>query len=173
MRQKALEVMDAVFTDDNHDLGPPLITLHNDNDNDGHNYTLSSSLSSDEPSPDQQLALVSMQGLLASVQGEKDPRCLVLSLRIIRRALHIFASPLSSAMNDRGQKGVSSTSSSSSSSSLLASNEDGDVGVLMERVFESLACYFPITFTPPEDDPHGITPQQLQRALFEALVAHR
>ena len=177
VRQKALEVIDAVFNHDN-DTGPPLITLHNDEDS--NSYTLSSPSSSpssssgsplsssDEQSPDLPLAVASMQGLLASVQGEKDPRCLVLSLRIVQKALRFFTVPLS-AVADRSRKSSSSVSSSSSG---VPTNED-EIGATMGRVFEALACYFPITFTPPEDDPHGITPHQLQRALFEALVAHR
>ena len=134
--------MDAVFSDDA--ACPPLITLRHDSDS-SNSYALPSSSSSSRlplsssQSPDLQLALASMQGLLASVQGEKDPRCLVLALRIVRRALRFFTVPLT-AVNDPNRKSgsysasasASSSSSSSSSSSPIATNED-EVGVTMGR----------------------------------------
>jgi hypothetical protein len=38
-----------------------------------------------------------------------------------------------------------------------------------ERIFNIMACYFPITFNPPPNDPHGITPTMLIQSLKHAL----
>ena len=42
-----------------------------------------------------------------------------------------------------------------------------------EEVFEALALYFPIAFTPPPNDPHRITEQHLLQALLRTLRASR
>jgi hypothetical protein len=34
-----------------------------------------------------------------------------------------------------------------------------------QDLFEVTSCYYPITFTPPPDDPHGITKDDLREAL--------
>ena len=83
--------------------------------------------------------------LLSSVRaidGEKDPRNLVLYLQLMRE--------------------------------LCAQCEGSRVGGLadsLDEVFESISCYFPITFTPPPNDPHQITPSHLLQALLRALRA--
>jgi hypothetical protein len=40
-------------------------------------------------------------------------------------------------------------------------------------LFEAMVCYFPITFTPPPDDPYGITPEALTAALQSCMCCHR
>ena len=40
-----------------------------------------------------------------------------------------------------------------------------------EPLFDLTACYFPITFTPPPNDPYGITPDMLSTALRTVLTA--
>lgn len=45
--------------------------------------------------------------------------------------------------------------------------------VAAEEVFEALALYFPIAFTPPPNDPHRITEQHLLQALLRTLRASR
>ena len=42
---------------------------------------------------------------------------------------------------------------------------------LKVELFESIFCYFPIAFTPPPDDPFGITPDQLSMELEAVLLA--
>lgn len=32
-----------------------------------------------------------------------------------------------------------------------------------EAVFDATACYFPVTFTPPPNDPHNISPDALKK----------
>ena len=39
-----------------------------------------------------------------------------------------------------------------------------------EELCDVLSCYFPIAFTPPPDDPHGITREALQDALQTTLA---
>lgn len=38
-------------------------------------------------------------------------------------------------------------------------------------LFDSVFCYFPITFRPPLDDPYGITAQDLKTRLRECIAA--
>ena len=40
-----------------------------------------------------------------------------------------------------------------------------DISECVEDLFDVTFCYFPINFTPPKDDPYGITSQELQVAL--------
>ena len=39
-----------------------------------------------------------------------------------------------------------------------------------EELFDVVACYFPISFSPPPNNVHGITRQDLAAALQEALT---
>lgn len=39
-----------------------------------------------------------------------------------------------------------------------------------EELFDILSCYFPISFSPPANDPHGITREGLARALADVLL---
>lgn len=72
------------------------------------------------------------------MDGEKDPRCLILCLRVLGKTQDLFPQ---------------------------ASDE------LAEACFDVTACYFPITFTPPPNDPYGITPEMLSHALRATLTA--
>jgi hypothetical protein len=40
-----------------------------------------------------------------------------------------------------------------------------DIQECVEDLFDITFCYFPINFTPPKDDPYGITSEELQVAL--------
>lgn len=77
-------------------------------------------------------------GIALAVEGEKDPRCLLVTLEIVQRTLCHFAASLQSI--------------------------DGGT-VVLEELFDVTACYFPIAFTPPPKDPHGITRAMLASAL--------
>jgi DNA repair/transcription protein MET18/MMS19 len=41
-----------------------------------------------------------------------------------------------------------------------------DLTAHAEAFFDATACYFPITFRPPPDDPVGISPDDLRVALL-------
>ena len=74
-----------------------------------------------------------------SMEGEKDPRCLLICLRIVKLVLRNWGDSLQE---------------------------------LAESVFDVTGCYFPVTFTPPPNDPHGIKKEHLVHALEDALTSH-
>ncbi|BGP41533.1 hypothetical protein JCM10450v2_005582 [Rhodotorula kratochvilovae] len=75
-------------------------------------------------------------GYCALVEGEKDPRNLMISFSIVRVILLEF-----------------------------------DIVKNVEDLFDITFCYFPITFTPPPDDPYGISSDDLIVALRACLSA--
>uniref|UniRef100_A0A4W5MBL5 MMS19 nucleotide excision repair protein n=1 Tax=Hucho hucho TaxID=62062 RepID=A0A4W5MBL5_9TELE len=75
-------------------------------------------------------------GFVQSVDGERDPRNLLLAFHIARKIIH----------------------------------EGYDLGKFTEELFEVTSCYFPIDFTPPTNDPHGITQEELVLALRAVLT---
>jgi hypothetical protein len=59
------------------------------------------------------------------------------------------------------------------SKSPVINNTDTAVEVdIIEKIFDSVACYFPITFNPPEDDPYGVTSEMLITSLENIFCAH-
>uniref|UniRef100_A0A4W6FA59 MMS19 nucleotide excision repair protein n=1 Tax=Lates calcarifer TaxID=8187 RepID=A0A4W6FA59_LATCA len=74
-------------------------------------------------------------GFVQSMDGERDPRNLLLAFQIAKNIIH------------RGY----------------------DLGKFTEELFEVTSCYFPIDFTPPANDPHGITKEELIEALRAVL----
>ncbi|KAM9462795.1 MMS19 nucleotide excision repair protein homolog [Clarias gariepinus] len=75
-------------------------------------------------------------GFVQAVDGERDPRNLLLAFQIARNIIH------------RGY----------------------DFNQFTEELFEVTSCYFPIDFTPPPNDPHGITQEDLILALRAVLT---
>uniref|UniRef100_A0A3B3DD02 MMS19 nucleotide excision repair protein n=1 Tax=Oryzias melastigma TaxID=30732 RepID=A0A3B3DD02_ORYME len=75
-------------------------------------------------------------GFVQSMDGERDPRNLLLAFQIARNIVV------------RGY----------------------DLGKFTEELFEVTSCYFPIDFTPPPNDPHGITKEELVQALRAVLA---
>ncbi|CAN0072597.1 unnamed protein product, partial [Phaeothamnion confervicola] len=49
---------------------------------------------------------------------------------------------------------------------------DDEVAASAEAVFDATACYFPVTFTPPPGDPHGITAAGLRASLAAVMLGH-
>lgn len=43
---------------------------------------------------------------------------------------------------------------------------------LTQELFEVTSCYFPITFTAPRDDPHGVSGEELVLALRDCLASN-
>jgi hypothetical protein len=80
-----------------------------------------------------------VEGILSSIESERDPRCLLSGLQIIYKLLQIY--------NDIDEK-------------------------LKLPLFNVIACYFPITFIPPADNPHGITNEILTNTLEDCLCHH-
>jgi hypothetical protein len=81
-------------------------------------------------------------GLVSAVDGEKDPRCLLLCLHAMEQALL----PRPQGLGDT-------------------------IASLTEELFNVTSCYFPITFTPPPNDPFGITRDMLVQALRRVFGA--
>ncbi|XP_061561738.1 MMS19 nucleotide excision repair protein homolog isoform X1 [Phycodurus eques] len=75
-------------------------------------------------------------GFVQSMDGERDPRNLLLAFQIARKIIH------------RGY----------------------NLGKFTEELFEVTSCYFPIDFTPPPNDPHGITREELIQELRHVLT---
>lgn len=86
-----------------------------------------------------------LDGILTSFEGEKDPRCLLIALKLISHSVTVFSNELESSDTTE---------------------------VLFERLFDSMSPYFPITFQPPPDDPHGLKPEQLVTALQDCMCCH-
>ncbi|TYZ59798.1 hypothetical protein PybrP1_001410 [[Pythium] brassicae (nom. inval.)] len=81
------------------------------------------------------------QAFLDAMEGEKDPRNLLLCLQIARELLATLAPVF--ARHDQ----------------------------LLQHYFDVVSCYFPITFTPPPNDPYGITSEELIGSLRRAFAA--
>ncbi|KAJ3262262.1 hypothetical protein HK103_002675 [Boothiomyces macroporosus] len=75
-------------------------------------------------------------GFVHIMDGEKDPRNLVLSFELAR---------------------------------LIVLNLDYQKHA--QELFEVVFCYFPITFRPPPDDPHGVTAEQLKELLRNVIAS--
>ncbi|XP_045924540.1 MMS19 nucleotide excision repair protein homolog [Micropterus dolomieu] len=75
-------------------------------------------------------------GFVQSMDGERDPRNLLLAFQVASNIVH------------RGY----------------------DLGKFTEELFEVTSCYFPIDFTPPSNDPHGITREELIQTLRDVLT---
>ncbi|KAM4525603.1 MMS19 nucleotide excision repair protein homolog [Odontesthes bonariensis] len=75
-------------------------------------------------------------GFVQSMDGERDPRNLLLAFQIAKNIIL------------RGY----------------------DLGKFTEELFEVTSCYFPIDFTPPPNDPHGITKEELIQELRAVLT---
>ncbi|XP_072883106.1 MMS19 nucleotide excision repair protein homolog isoform X3 [Hemitrygon akajei] len=76
-------------------------------------------------------------GFIQAMDGEKDPRNLLLAFQISRDLIV----------------------------------KDYDLGIFVEELFEVTSCYFPVDFTPPPNDPHGISHDDLVLSLRSVLTA--
>ncbi|NXJ27471.1 MMS19 protein, partial [Dicrurus megarhynchus] len=76
-------------------------------------------------------------GFIQVMDGEKDPRNLLVAFQIVR--------------------------------DLIA--KDYALGPFVEELFEVTSCYFPVDFTPPHNDPHGIQREDLILSLRAVLAS--
>ncbi|XP_075072020.1 MMS19 nucleotide excision repair protein homolog [Mixophyes fleayi] len=76
-------------------------------------------------------------GFIQVMDGEKDPRNLLVAFRIVQEII----------------------------------TKDYALGPFVEELFEVTSCYFPIDFTPPPNDPHGITREDLILGLRAVLAS--
>ena len=88
-----------------------------------------------------------LEFLVSSIDGEKDPRCLLKDFGTVRLVLELYHQQPESSVS---RKVLDDT---------------------VDEVFEVLSCYFPISFTPPPDDPYGITRDKLADELKMTFVS--
>lgn len=90
---------------------------------------------------DDDQGLLFAQAFLNAMEGEKDPRNLLLCLQIARELMAKLE-----VVFDRHDS-------------------------VLQQYFDVVSCYFPITFTPPPNDPYGITSEELILSLRKAFAA--
>ena len=123
-----------------------------------------------------------LEGLIGAMDGEKDPRCLLLALKAVGKAVRSFSYVLDENNISRSEDNLMMIEGAQTAS-LFASSIQYPLFVLPNpavqshkvmagKIFDSVACYFPITFTPPPDDPFGVTPEALISALQDSLCSH-
>lgn len=76
----------------------------------------------------------------ATLHGETDPRCLVLLLKLLKRVQEVLIPFVGSKAN-----------------------------FPFTQIFDSCAVYYPVRFSPPPNDPHGITREMISNALLEVF----
>ncbi|XP_027503972.1 MMS19 nucleotide excision repair protein homolog [Corapipo altera] len=76
-------------------------------------------------------------GFIQVMDGEKDPRNLLVAFQIVRDLI----------------------------------TKDYALGPFVEELFEVTSCYFPVDFTPPPNDPHGIQREDLILSLRAVLTS--
>lgn len=92
------------------------------------------------------------------LHGETDPRCLLQLLRLLNRTQQIML-PLFDSQHD----------SIGSHMNVEESHPGGEVAFPSVVIFDAVAPYYPVHFTPPKNDPHGITRDMLQTSLMSVL----
>lgn len=97
-------------------------------------------------------AMEVVDGVINTMEEEKDPRCLVLALQLLAKVSKTFPEVLEDSITTQLQV-------------------DSDYETLAEKLFDNTSCYFPISFSPPPDDPFGITTEDLVEALEAAMCA--
>eukprot|EP00761_Pharyngomonas_kirbyi_P000814 gb/GECH01000815.1/.p1 GENE.gb/GECH01000815.1/~~gb/GECH01000815.1/.p1 ORF type:complete len:990 (+),score=233.89 gb/GECH01000815.1/:1-2970(+) len=83
-----------------------------------------------------------VSGFIQSIDGERDPRNLLKVLEVFNDLCRIDTTKAQNAIRD-----------------------------LSEELFDVISCYFPVSFRPPPNDPHNITPEVLTEALRKCLTA--
>jgi len=88
--------------------------------------------------------------------GETDPRCLVQMLRLLFQVQSVLAPIVEDTIHK------------------LSKRESGEAASLKgfpyTAIFDSAAVYYPVRFTPPPNDPHGITKEGICRALMDVIT---
>ena len=87
------------------------------------------------------------------LHGETDPRCLLQLLRLVNASQRVFAPLFVPA----------------AALQLATSSSASSVPFPSSVLFDSVAPYYPVHFTPPKNNPHGITRPLLKEALMNVL----
>lgn len=122
-------------------------------------------------------------GVIYALEGEKDPRCLLLDLKVMKtlcvtfpnvfdELYHPFQGKTSYSSNVLSKMDIDDMSHYHSKGDHDDHSETEDEKMTISQyLFDNISCYFPISFIPPPDDPYKITPELLSDALFNALFA--
>jgi len=144
-----------------------------------------------------------LEGIINCIEDEKDPRCLLSALKLIHKAIGCFPTSIIEFLPNTNNHTVSNnnnnyTLNNNIQSSKLISinrlssidnnpnsypnsypniiNKNHRISVLPTitvKIFNATSCYFPITFSPPPNDPFGVTSDCLIAALEDCLCAHK
>jgi hypothetical protein len=110
-----------------------------------------------------------LEGIVNSMDEEKDPRCLLEVFRVLHLAMRRFHGHLTNRTL------VTSTTESEQEDEhdggMKLKADSSQMMLLSVRVFEAVNCYFPITFNPPPNDPFGITSEMLITSLEDCLCS--
>jgi hypothetical protein len=110
-----------------------------------------------------------LEGIVNSMDEEKDPRCLLEVFRVLHLAMRRFHGHLTKRTL------VTSTTESEQEDEhdggMKLKADSSQMMLLSVRVFEAVNCYFPITFNPPPNDPFGITSEMLITSLEDCLCS--
>ena len=127
----------------------------------------SSASSNDDSSGVASFAVRLFPGFLEAFEGEKDPRVLLAACRVATQLLETMGAPPPPSASQGGGEAEEESEGTSSGRML----EDGRAfGAGLASV---LGMYFPITFTPPKDDPHKITQVRCQLLNHGFLLSYR
>ena len=96
------------------------------------------------------------------MEGEKDPRCLLVCLRLACSVLESFGPKIEDLVEVCAGVPPRSCLFRSGRHAYTLATQD---------VFDVTSVYFPITFTPPPNDPYGITQEDLVAALLSVFRA--
>lgn len=84
---------------------------------------------------------VIIPGICESIDGEKDPECLMLAFQIVEALVHLYPDPT------------------------------GPLASYATDLFENLSCYFPIHFTHPKGEDIDVKKEELSRTLMMAFAS--
>jgi len=107
--------------------------------------------------------------------GETDPRCLVQMLQLLR---HILITLLPFFHYQSQTNTNTNTNSDTQTTNLditdtTATTTTAAFGIFPSiEIFDAVAPYYPVRFTPPANDPHGITKEGIHNALMGVLRCH-
>lgn len=93
--------------------------------------------------------VIFMSCVLSSVEGESDPR----NLLVVFELLHFMLLNFCQAETTRDD------------------GTNAQIDQLVEDIYDKLSCYYPINFKPPKDDKFKITPELLQTSINNCMLA--
>lgn len=131
-----------------------------------------------------------LEGIINCIEDEKDPRCLLSALKLIYKAIQCFPTSIIEILsntnnNNHVDNNIQQSSNIISINTVTSSidnyypniiHKNDHISVLTtitSKIFDATSCYFPITFSPPPNDPFGVTPDSLIAALEDCLCAHK